>query len=83
MSEQVTLNVQFQMTKNVDDYESIKVQGGITRPIQIESEEDYAEQFNHWFNVVQSEVVDAITKYSKAIQKIKLEKHKKKRDDLE
>lgn len=84
---EVELHVNFQVTKSVDDYESVKVQGGISIPIAIEDEADYAKQYRHWLKVIQNEVVGQAYKYYKAVQKAKIinfpEKSKRERDDLD
>lgn len=81
---EATITVSFHLTKQLDDFESVRVQGGISFPAEIKNEEDYKRQYKHWLKVVQDEVIDQTYKYYKAIQKIKQEgiKKKKQRDDL-
>lgn len=80
---EANLQVSFNLTKNVDDYESVKIQGGIAIPIEIENEDDYRQQFKQWLRVIQKEVVNETHKYYQAVQKIKFEKFEKhERDDL-
>ncbi len=82
---EITLQVSFSVTKNVDDYESVKVNGGINIPIEIEDEADYKKQYRHWLKVIQNEVVGQAYKYYKAVQKAKIVNfpEKSKRDDLD
>jgi len=88
MSKEITLTVNFQLTKNVDDFESVKVQGGIAIPVTIEDEEDYKKQYKHWLGVVRAEVIDETYKYYRIIQSLKQENFTNKnsknsaRDDL-
>lgn len=81
---EVELHVNFQVTKNVDDYENVKIQGGIAISIEIEDEADYAKQYRHWLKVIQAEVVAQAYKYYKAVQKAKIVNfpEKSERDDL-
>ena len=88
MSKEVTLTINFQLTKQLDDFESVKVQGGIAIPVTIEDEEDYKKQYKHWLGVVRREVIDETYKYYRVIQSLKQKsfanenRKKPPRDDL-
>lgn len=77
----VELEVGFALTKSLDDYESVKIHGGVTIPIQITDEEDYAKQYKHWLGVIRKQVVDQAYKYFRAVQKAKID-NLESRDDL-
>jgi len=77
-----TIVVNFQLTKQLDDYESVKVGGGVSIPANVETKEDFEKTYKHWLKIVQNEVIEQTYKYYNAVKNIKAEKFKKRRDDL-
>ena len=70
---EVEMNVGFVLTKNLDDFESVKITGGITIPIQINGDSEYEKAYRHWFKIIQKEVISQTYKYATTIKKMKLE----------
>lgn len=74
-----TITVSFHLTKQLDDFESVRVQGGVSFPAEIGNKEDFKREYKKWLKIVQEEVIDETYKYYKAVKKIK---NKPVRDDL-
>jgi len=73
-SKDVELRVDFSLTKALDDFESMRINGGISIGITIKDEKDYEKQYKHWLKVIQGEVINQTYKYFRAVQKTKAEK---------